>query len=255
MKQYITKNRHYTIISIVSLVFIWKIASVLKNNEAILPPPESILIGVINLLSVKSTFIVIGHTLQRGLIGFFISLVLGIALGTLSGLKPYVEKLLSPVLTILKSTPIIAVIILLYIMIGTEKTPIFATTMIAFPIIYTNVLEGTKNVDANLVKMAKLYNVSRFNIIKDIYLPSTAPFIFAGMETAFSIGWKVTVTSEVLSVPKYAIGSEMWLSKNYLDLDTIFAWTIITVIISYIFELLIKATRKKFIRWNITNES
>ena len=255
MKQYITKNRQYTILSVASLVVIWKIASIIYNKETILPPPENIFIGVLNLLSAKSTFIVIGHTLQRGLIGFFISLLLGIALGTLSGLKDYIEKLLSPVLTILKSTPIIAVIILLFLMIGTEKTPIFATIMIAFPIIYTNVLEGTKNVDSNLVKMAKLYKVSRFNIIKDIYLPSTAPFIFAGMETAFSIGWKVTVTSEVLSVPKYAIGSEMWNSKIYLDIDTILAWTIITVIISYIFEILIKATRKKVIRWNITNES
>ncbi len=257
MKTSITENKVknqnkvsiVSIISVMVIILIWKIASLAYNNEALLPAPEIILINLLNIFQRPEFQKIVGLTILRGLIGFFLSLLCGIILGSFAGLYDKVEKSLYPLLVVFKSTPIMSIILLLLLWFGTEKTPVFSGFLVAFPIIYTNVMQGTKNVDTNLVEMSKVYGVSRFNIIKDIYFPSTAPFLFAGISTAFSIGWKVTVGAEVISQPKFSVGRKMWEAKLYIEIDTLLAWTVLAVLLSYIIEGLIKILERKVIRW------
>lgn len=249
MKNKNTYNKKVTFISVIVMILIWKIASLAYSNEALLPAPEIVLFDLFKIIQKPNFLKVIGFTILRGVIGFFLSLTVGIVLGTIAGLYERVEKSLYPLLVVLKSTPIMSIILLLLLWFGTEKTPIFAAFMVAFPIIYTNVMQGTKNVDISLVEMSKVYGVSHFNIIKDIYLPATAPFLFAGISTAFSIGWKVTVGAEVISQPKFSVGSKMWEAKSYIEIDSLLAWTVLAILLSYIIEGLIKILERKVIRW------
>ena len=237
------------------MLLIWKAASFWYHNEALLPSPEVVVLNMIKIFQSPDLLKILLYTLFRGFLGFIFALATGMLLGTLSGLNPYIEKSLNPFLAVVKSTPFMSVILLLLIWFGTEKTPIFAGFLVSFPIIYTNVLQGTKNIDKNLIQMARVYGIGILQIIKDIYLPSTAPFIFAGITSAFSIGWKVTVGAEILSRPKYAIGTQMWESKLYLEIDMILAWTVTTILISYMIETLIKNIEEKVIRWKYETES
>lgn len=241
-------NNKITIISIITMIIIWKFASLL-TNEALLPSPEIVLFNIYSNIQKPEFIKIIGWTTIRGLIGFFVSLIIGTILGSLAGLYDKVEKSLHPLLVVFKSTPIMSIILLLILWFGTERTPIFAGFMVAFPIIYTNVMQGTKNIDTNLVEMSKVYGVSRFNIMKDIYFPSAAPFLFAGISTAFSIGWRVTVGAEVISQPPSSIGSKMWEAKSYIEIDSLLAWTVVAVLLSYIIEGLIKILERKVVRW------
>ncbi|KXZ40436.1 Binding-protein-dependent transport system inner membrane component [Alkalithermobacter thermoalcaliphilus JW-YL-7 = DSM 7308] len=71
-----------------------------------------------------------------------------------------------------------------------------------FPIIWTNVVTGVKNVDKKLLQMAKVYKVKNTVILKRIYLPSITPYVSAAFITSLGLGWKVSVAAEVLSHPK-----------------------------------------------------
>ncbi len=84
----------------------------------------------------------------------------------------------------------------------------------SFPIICTNVIEGIKNIDIKLIEMAKIYKIKKYRIIREIYLPSMVPFLIAAISTSFGIGWKVVIAAEVLSQPKYAIGTSLQTFKN-----------------------------------------
>ncbi len=255
MKTSTMESKKISLISVIIIILIWKVASFSYHNEALLPSPESIIINMIIMIQSPDTFYTLVFTLFRGLSGFILSLVTGMIFGTIAGINHYIEKSLHPLLAVIKSTPFMSVILLLLIWFGTEKTPIFAGFLVSFPIIYTNVLQGTKNIDRNLIEMSKIYGIGIFQIIKNIYLPSTAPFIFAGIASAFSIGWKVTVGSEILSQPKYAIGTRMWESKLYIEIDMLLAWTVTTILISYLIELLIKKVEGKIVRWKYETES
>ncbi|HBC32561.1 MAG TPA: ABC transporter permease, partial [Clostridiales bacterium] len=52
--------------------------------------------------------------------------------------------------------------------------------------------------------------------------------------------WKVTSAAEVLSLPKYSIGRFLYDSKVYLEIPNLFAWTIIIITLSFMFEALLK---------------
>ena len=54
------------------------------------------------------------------------------------------------------------------------------------------------------------------------------------------IGWKVSVASEVLSIPRYSIGLNLLSAKTTLETAELFAWTIVVVILSFMFEKVFK---------------
>jgi NitT/TauT family transport system permease protein len=76
-------------------------------------------------------------------------------------------------------------------------------------------------------------------IIKTVYIPSAKPFIAVGLTSSLGLAWKVIAAAEVLSLPRYAIGSKLHDSKIYLESDRLMAWTLLIIIISYLFELVL----------------
>jgi NitT/TauT family transport system permease protein len=118
--------------------------------------------------------------------------------------------------------------------------PIFINLLVCFPIIYTNILEGINSIDKKILDMTKLYKVKKIYIIKDIYIPATKNYIISGIIMSLGLGFKVTIASEILSVPRYSIGLNLLESKTMLETSELFAWTLIIVFLSLFFENLFK---------------
>ena len=82
-----------------------------------------------------------------------------------------------------------------------------------------------------------------------IYVPSIIPYFNAACRSAFGMAWKAGIAAEVLAVPKQAIGTEIYFSKQWFETPTLFAWTVVIIILSFIIEkvlvLLIDTISKK----------
>lgn len=247
--RFIKESKIYTILSFIILLAIWKVVSVLVGAEIIVPSPENTIIALFGLVKTKSFYTIIASSLYRGLIGFAISFILGVIFGFLSGINKKFFHIFEPFLVIIRSTPVITIILIAMIWFKSGNVPIFASFLMSFPIICTNVIEGIRTVDVKLLQMAKIYNVKRSRIITGIYIPSLVPFIISAISTAFGIGWKVVIASEVLSQPRYAIGTSLQNSKIYLNIDEVFAWTLVAIILGYIFERIIRLIENKTIKW------
>ena len=118
-----------------------------------------------------------------------------------------------------------------------------------FPIVCTNVIGGMKSVDLRLVQMARFYRVGRRRIVSELYLPAIAPFIFSGISSAFGIGWRAIIVGEVLSQPLYGIGTMMQTAQTFLKVDVLIAWTVVAVLLSYLFESVIRLVERRVVRW------
>jgi len=234
MKTSTLRSSLITFISILLLIFIWKTASVMVNSEIILP--EATFKDLFLIIKSESFWPTVVATIIRLLIAFLIASVLGVIVGLVTGFSNLTNALFRPFLIVIMSTPIISFILLALIWFKTDYVPIFATFLITFPIVTNNVREGVKNVDEKLIQMAKAYRVKRWRILTDIYLPSIVSYLAAAISTAIGIGWKVVVTAEVLSQPQYAIGTMLQNSKIYLETSSVFAWTLIAIILSFTFE-------------------
>jgi NitT/TauT family transport system permease protein len=249
MKVSITKNNIITGVSVIFLILVWKAGSLIIDSELILPSPGDTLFAVVKLFGEQHFLMIIGYTILRGIAGFFISFILAILMGIWAGINDNFYAFLKPILVTIRSTPVISLILLALIWFDVNQVPVFIALLTMFPFICTNVIDGIRNVDENLIEMAQIYNVSQGRIIKDIYLPAISPFIFSGASSAMGFGWRAIIIGEVLSQPQYGIGTFMQNAQTYLLVDKVIAWTVIAIILSYIFENLIRFIQKKTIVW------
>ncbi len=96
-----------------------------------------------------------------------------------------------------------------------------------------------KNTSPLLLEMAENYSVIRRNVIRYIYMPSLFPYIRTGLSSAVGLAWKSAVAAEVIGLPRNSVGSMLYESKIYLLTADLFAWTAVTVLLSFIFEKLV----------------
>lgn len=248
MKISIIKSSIVSLISILLLLFIWKAAALGVNSEIILPSPEATFKDLLNIVKSRDFFSTVFATIFRVALAFAFSCIIGIIYGIITGFSRLLNSLFKPILIVIMSAPIISFILLALIWFKADNVPIFAAFLITFPIIAINVREGIKNVDPKLIEMAKVYRVKQRRILTDIYFPSIASYLVAAISTAVGIGWKVVVTAEVLSQPQYAIGTRLQNSKIYLETSSVFAWTVVAVVLSFIFERIIRFWEKRIFK-------
>ena len=249
MKVILSKNKIISIVSILVLILIWKIISLIYNSDIILPSPEFTLLTTGKLIISKGFVKIISITILRGLIGFGISFILGIIIGILAGVNQSFYAFLSPILVAVRSVPIVSIILLALIWFKSDFVPVFIALLTMFPFICTNIIDGMRNVDKELIQMSEFYKIPQLTIIKDVYIPAITPFIFSGASSAMGFGWRAIIIGEVLSQPQFGIGTFMHSAQTYLLVNELIAWTIIAVVISYIFEIILRKIEKNIIIW------
>src|SRR5574344_2112773 len=111
--------------------------------------------------------------------------------------------------------------------------------------------QGERTMSARDVKsfVAMFYKVNRKRIIREVYVPAIMPFIVSGISTAIGIGWRAIIVGEVLSQPKYGIGTDMHAAQLFLKVEVLIAWTVIAVLLSWLFEKLIRLGESKIVVW------
>jgi NitT/TauT family transport system permease protein len=115
------------------------------------------------------------------------------------------------------------------------------------PIIYTNVLEGIRSVDKKMLEMADVFKMTMRKRMRFIWLPSLKPFLLSAMKISLGLAWKSGVAAELIGIPEGSVGEELYYSKLYLDTESLFAWTVVIVVVSVLFEKLFLLLTKKLI--------
>lgn len=225
-------------------LFVWWIVTKFVNGFY-MPGPLETSKYILDILSEQETYVILFSSFMRVMISIAIALVLGIVLGVMAGLSPAIDRVLNPAMVCIKSTPVLSFILIISIYLSSESVPIFCSALLCIPIVYNNVLMGIRVVDKNLLEMSRLYKVKHSYVLKKIYLPSILPYINAAAIVCLGMAWKITVASEVLSVLKNSIGFMIYSAKVHLEIEAVFAWTIMIIICSFIIEELIKKLLEK----------
>lgn len=245
LKRYRLRRYILLVISVFAILLIWKAVSLLVGAEIILPSPEKTVIETITLFGDRAFYSAVGSTVLRGLAGFFISACLGITVGLVAGSNTTAHTLITPILSVIRTTPVMSVVLIALIWFHSALVPVFVTLLIAFPIICGNVIEGVRGVDTKLLEMASVFNVRREKVVRELIVPSLFPYLIAGASTALGITWKVVVAAEILSRPARAIGSSLWDAKIRLETAEVFAWTAVAIVLSGLSEAVFRMAVRK----------
>ena len=217
----------------------WKLLSLRLNTDIILPPPETVLSRLLQITRTKGFWQALGATTLRTLKGFALSFILGAATAIPAGLSPSFRSFIKPLLSILRSVPVMSFILLAMLWFVTDTVPIFVCFLMVYPLVFANVLEGLGRVDKGLLEMGKIYNLSLAKRICHIILPSLTPFLIAAANAGLGMAWKVTIAAEVLCQPRLAIGTRMQYAQINLETAQVLAWTAAAILLSALCEKVI----------------
>ena len=238
--------------SILILTFwlaVWETASLLVRNELklFLPSPVAVFTKWLEVGFTAEYFSAAGATLLRIFAGFVFGTAFGFVLGLLTSNIKTLYSLVSPVLRIIRATPVVSFIILAFLFIKVDALPVFISFLMVVPLVWQTVHDGISNSDRELDEMCRVFGVSRLRALFRVKLPACLSGIISTSVSALGFAWKSGVAAEVLCTPEISLGHRIYSAKASLDFDEVYAATLTVVLLSLVIELLLKYLCKRYL--------
>ncbi|MCL5982527.1 MAG: ABC transporter permease subunit [Firmicutes bacterium] len=232
------------------LAGIWQIMS-LSFSPLILPSPRETLGAMFNLFSspdARQNFYV---SAGRALAALMAVTIMGLGMGVVAGLYPWLEALMKPVKDILLAIPPVALTILVIFLFGSGSLQTVGIAgALALPLIYGSTVSAVRTVDRELLEMTEIFNVPRKVRLWDVYLPAVVFSSLPSVLLAAGLTVRLTVMAEVIVGVTVGIGHALSMSRVYLATQEIFAWMLILLAIVLMIEGgLLYIVKKYLLRW------
>lgn len=165
-------------------------------------------------------------TLARVAASFTLAMAAGVALGLWMGAHPSVDRWLDGLLIVALNVPALVVIILCYVWLGLgEVAAVTAVALNKIPMVVVATREGARAVDAQLMAVARVYRVSRWQTLRKVYLPQLYPYIMGAARNGLSLVWKIVLVVELLGRSN-GVGFALANYFHFFDVAGILAYTL-----------------------------
>lgn len=217
----------------------WQLASMAVGSRIVLVGPAEVARRLAELVLEADFWVSVGLSLGRVATGFGLAVVAGVALAAWASRSRVVEGLLAPLVGAVKAAPVASFVVLLLMWVSSRRLSVAVSFLMAFPILYTNVLAGVRQTDPALLEMADVFGVSSWARVRTVYAAQVAPYLRAGLSLAMGLSWKSGIAAEVIGLPAPSIGIHLYDAKVYLDTPDLLAWTVVIVALSVGLEALL----------------
>lgn len=234
--------------AVLSALLVWQLAASLVGTSVILSSPIEVGKRLFELIFQEDFWRTVLQSFSGIVGGFCGGFALGTALAFLAGRFRLVKTILFPYMLTIKSVPVVSFIILAFWVLSSDTLAYAIAFLMVLPVIYTNVLDGVENIDKNLLEMARAFKVPYLKRFCYIILPSVKPFVLSGISIAAGLAWKSGVAAEVICNPLGSIGERLYYAKVHLETGDLFAWTLVIVLLSILFEKLFSLLVKSLYR-------
>lgn len=215
---------------------IWQLLDVIIDNRLVLAGPIRVAQALVEQIGQPDFWVICGASFGRIALGFLLSFVVGFLLALVSCRHRLFRDFVDPIISLLRTIPVASFIILLLIWVGNQALTVFLAFFIVLPLIYTNMVTGFESVDRQMLEMARVYGLSRWRTFLYIYRPAFMPFLMSSTKISLGMTWKSGIMAEVLATPKPSIGKEMATARTFLDTPDLLAWTVVVMVLSFLFE-------------------
>lgn len=214
---------------------VWQTVS-LCAPRILFASPGRTLLALMKLAGEQSFWLSILHTLGKTLLGFALAFMLASALAVLAHCVPAGKLLLAPAVQLMKSLPVACFVVVALIWLPSVWIPVLVSGFVVFPVTYTNLLDGLSRLDLQLAEMSRVFRVPLRKRIRWLYLPQLLPGVVTGCRMSVGMCWKAGIAGEIIGLPLHSIGEQLYMSKFYMAVDELFAWSAVIIVLSLLLE-------------------
>ena len=243
------------------LVFfgLWQFAAASEIwNQTFVPYPSTVWRAFIQVSTVHdgvrgyAGYLLSEHlymTLRRVFAGVAIGVVIGVFLGLLMGSIPWFRSILEPWLTFLRALPPLAYFFLLIIWLGIDEAP--KVTLLALAALPPAAVATTAAVVAapvGLVEAARALGASKWQVIRDVVIPSALPETFTGIRLAVGMAYSSVVAAELFNgIP--GIGGLVKDASNYNNTSVVLVGIFAIGISGLVIDGLLRTIERRAVPW------
>ncbi|MBR8831215.1 MAG: Bicarbonate transport system permease protein CmpB [Chroococcopsis gigantea SAG 12.99] len=217
------------ILGILGFLLVWQLVSSIGLIK--LPPPSDLITNERTRTYLMYPFFDRGGTdkglfwqtmasLQRVMIGYSMAAIVGIGVGILIGLNPFLNKALDPLFQFLRTVPPLAWVPLsLAALQQNAPAALFVIFITAVWPILINTTVGVQQIPQDYLNVKQVLQLSNQKFFFKILIPSALPYIFTGLRIAIGLAWLAIIAAEIVMSGIVGIGFFIWDSyqNNYIS--------------------------------------
>lgn len=203
----------------------------LKGNQIVFPGLPEIGQALLRLLGKTSTYEKIGITLKHVLEALAISAGIGIIVGLAEGISEWVHSFFRPLMILIRSMPMIVLVILIMSVMKYRYVPVTSACMILIPVFSEAVYEGCRSLDQELIDVYRMNGGFGFRVAAQVYIPLIAGYLRQAFTNAAGMGLKVAVSAEYLVQTNNSLGKAVYSSAYFSDYAEIYAYAVIMIVL------------------------
>jgi ABC-type nitrate/sulfonate/bicarbonate transport system permease component len=188
-------------------------------------------------------------SLQSLALGFGAAVVVGVPLGLVMGVVRPVGRVARVYLDLLIALPTAALVPLVILSVGIN---VLSSAVIVFvfsaPFVIMNAYGGVRDVRPRLVDMARAFDASRWQLLRQIVLPSALPMILAGIRYALSRAFVGLIVAELLLSP-FGLGRLIMTTRSMFEHDRMFATVLWTLLFAGAALAAVARVEARLLRW------
>jgi NitT/TauT family transport system permease protein len=188
-------------------------------------------------------------TLIELLSGFAIGASIGLILAAVITQVPLMEKIITPYILLLVTTPMIALVPLLILVFGFTLTPrIIAVALASGPMVMINAATGFRRTDLAKIALARSYGASTFQIFTKIRFPLALPMIIVGLMVGAIFGMLTAVGAEMVG-GKNGLGNQLMFWSSMVKMENFYAIILLLALMGVSIYVIFYWIGKKWAGW------
>src|SRR3954452_15868905 len=211
----------YPTLTFLVLLALWEMAiSVFHVPDYVIPPPSQVIGEMVKQFPTLWTHTLV--TTSEVVIGFVVSVIVGVPLAVLIVYSPFFERTIYPLLVSSQTVPKVAVapIFLFWFGFGLAPKVLVAFLIAFFPVVIATVV-GLRSVEPEMIHLARSMGASPLLTFTKIRLPHALPSLFGGLKVAITLAVVGAVVGEFVGADK-GLGYVVVLANGALNTKLLF---------------------------------
>ena len=222
------------------LLALWQIISTLRIwPPYVFPTPSSVLESLREGFSDRTFLIGAGISMRRILIGYALSIIMGLGLGCLLAASAMVKDTVGGLVLSLQSLPSLCWLPLAVLWFGlTEKAIIFVVVMGSFLAVTINTEAGVRHVPKIYLMAGRNLGARGYRLLLYVVLPASLPHVVTGLKQGWAFAWRSLISGEMIFV-SLGLGHLLMMGRDLNDMSRVLAVMAVIMAIGYLVDRLI----------------
>ena len=218
-------------LGIVLIGVVVQAAGALKGDALVFPGVDEIMRAFFRLITAEKTYALIWTTMKHLIASMAVSAVIGVTLGMGMGMLPFLRKLLQPMMILLRSLPMVILIVIIMVVADYAHVPVLASSIVLVPMIAEAACEGCVRIDKELIDVYRMNANFNVRVLFQVYLPLMAGYLRQAWVNAAGMGVKLAVSTEYLVQTTNSLGKAVHTSGYFNEYQDIYAYALVMILL------------------------